>query len=58
MYAETRLDCIVQGHDAEKVLCMQKQENRLLTIKFNADTAAQMRWNFRPQQSGRELFFN
>ena len=25
MYAETRLDCIVQGHDAEKVVCMQKQ---------------------------------
>ncbi|XP_023326635.1 cytochrome c oxidase assembly protein COX11, mitochondrial [Eurytemora carolleeae] len=42
---------VVEGHDAEKVVCMQKQENRLLTIKFNADTAAQMRWNFRPQQS-------
>lgn len=38
------------GHDVEKVETMKKDEERLLTIKFNADTAAQMRWNFRPQQ--------
>jgi len=41
---------VVEGHDSEKVASMKKKEDRLLTIKFNADTAAQMRWNFRPQQ--------
>jgi len=40
---------VKEGHDAEKVETMKK-EDRLLTIKFNADTAASMRWNFRPQQ--------
>ena len=34
---------ISQGHDSEKVETMKKSEERLLTIKFNADTAAQMR---------------
>ena len=34
---------ISQGHDTEKVETMKKSEERLLTIKFNADTAAQMR---------------
>ena len=33
-----------QGHDVEKVETMKKDEERLLTIKFNADTAAQMRF--------------
>jgi len=42
---------VSEGHDTEKVTSMAKVEDRLLTIKFNADTAAQMRWNFRPQQS-------
>ena len=37
----------VQGHNTEKVEKMEKKEERLLTIRFNADTAAQMRWNFR-----------
>jgi len=41
---------VAEGHDTEKVATMEKNEDRLLTIKFNADTAAQMRWNFRPQQ--------
>ena len=35
---------VFQGHDVEKVETMQKTEERLLTIKFNADTAAQMRF--------------
>ena len=34
---------ISKGHDSEKVETMKKSEERLLTIKFNADTAAQMR---------------
>merc|ERR1712059_108117 len=41
---------VKEGHDTEKVASMEKDEDRLLTIKFNADTAAQMRWSFRPQQ--------
>jgi cytochrome c oxidase assembly protein Cox11 len=42
---------VKEGHDIEKVETMEKKEDRLLTIRFNADTAAQMRWNFRPQQN-------
>lgn len=30
---------------------MQKREDRILRIRFNADTAASMTWNFKPQQS-------
>ena len=41
---------VKEGHDTEKVETMVKSEDRLLTIRFNADTAAQMRWNFKPQQ--------
>jgi len=41
---------VKEGHDTEKVETMVKAEDRLLTIKFNADTASSMRWNFRPQQ--------
>jgi len=41
---------VKEGHDTEKVETMKKSEDRLLTIRFNADTAAQMRWNFKPQQ--------
>lgn len=29
---------------------MEKIKDRVLTIKFNADIGASMRWNFRPQQ--------
>jgi cytochrome c oxidase assembly protein subunit 11 len=29
---------------------MLPDENRVLRIKFNADTSATMRWNFRPLQ--------
>ncbi|XP_047490274.1 cytochrome c oxidase assembly protein COX11, mitochondrial-like [Penaeus chinensis] len=40
-----------QGQDAEKVEFMEKREDRILKIRFNADTAASMTWNFKPQQS-------
>lgn len=30
---------------------MQPIKNRVLKITFNADTAAAMQWNFKPQQS-------
>ena len=39
------------GHDAAKVETMSAVKHRPIKIKFNADTAASMRWNFRPQQS-------
>ena len=35
---------VKEGHDTEKVESMKKSEERLLTIRFNADTAAQMRY--------------
>ncbi|XP_054762923.2 cytochrome c oxidase assembly protein COX11, mitochondrial-like [Lytechinus pictus] len=39
------------GHDIEKVETMAPVRGRELVIRFNADTAASMRWNFRPQQT-------
>lgn len=37
-------------HDSEKVETMQRVEDRIIKIKFNADIGASMRWNFKPQQ--------
>lgn len=45
-----------KGHDKSKVEKMKANKDRVITVKFNADTAAQMRWNFRPQQSEVKLF--
>lgn len=39
-----------ENHDASKVENMKRVGNRVITIQFNADTAASMRWNFKPQQ--------
>lgn len=39
------------GHDASKIENMTAIKNRELTIKFNADIGASMRWNFKPQQT-------
>ena len=36
--------------DIDKVEHMEPVKDRLLTIRFNADTVASMQWNFRPQQ--------
>lgn len=36
--------------DGSKVESMKSVQTRPLTIKFNADTASSMRWNFKPQQ--------
>jgi cytochrome c oxidase assembly protein subunit 11 len=44
------------GHDTEKVATMTPKKDRVITVKFNADTAATMQWNFRPQQSEVKLF--
>lgn len=40
-----------RGHDRSKVSTMKKVEDRELTVNFNADKDAAMRWNFKPQQS-------
>ena len=39
------------GHDSEKVKTMQPNKSKIIKVSFNADTAAAMRWNFKPQQS-------
>lgn len=39
-----------ENHDAKKVENMKRVGNRIIKIQFNADTAASMRWNFKPQQ--------
>ena len=40
---------VKEGHDIEKVETMEPVKDRLLTIRFNADTAAQMRSVASPQ---------
>ena len=35
---------------------MKSNKNKLLTVRFNADTASSMQWNFRPQQSEVKLY--
>lgn len=37
-------------HDGSKVADMKARRERQFRIKFNADTGASMRWNFKPQQ--------
>lgn len=39
------------GHDIGKVETMSALKHRPITIKFNADIASSMRWNFKPQQN-------
>lgn len=41
---------ISEGHDTDKVENMEPITDRVITIQFNADRAASMRWNFKPQQ--------
>ncbi|CAG9771057.1 unnamed protein product [Ceutorhynchus assimilis] len=40
-----------QSHDGSKVEGMQVNQKRPIKIRFNADKAANMRWNFKPQQN-------
>ncbi len=42
---------VQKGHDTDKVATMARKRDRSVRIQFTADTAATMRWNFRPQQS-------
>ncbi|EZA61331.1 hypothetical protein DMN91_012870 [Ooceraea biroi] len=39
------------GHDASKVTTMSPIKDRKIKVKFSADTAASMKWNFKPQQT-------
>lgn len=41
---------ITQGHNIDLVEDMVPVRGRPISIRFNADTAASMQWNFRPQQ--------
>lgn len=44
------------GHDGSKVESMSAITHKPIKIKFNADTASSMRWNFRPQQNEITVF--
>ena len=37
--------------DSSKIEKMTAVKERLVRVRFNADTASSMQWNFRPQQS-------
>ncbi|KAK3612431.1 hypothetical protein CHS0354_032040 [Potamilus streckersoni] len=39
-----------KGHKTSKIETMQKVEDRVIKVMFNADVSASMRWNFKPQQ--------
>nr|CAG4644402.1 EOG090X0GO2 [Lepidurus arcticus] len=41
----------VAGHDTSKLESMKPNRNRIIRVKFNADTATSLTWNFRPQQT-------
>lgn len=38
------------GEDSDKIETMKAVKDRVITVRFNADTAASMTWNFKPQQ--------
>jgi len=42
---------VKKGADSSKVERMSPMKERLIRVRFNADTASSMQWNFRPQQS-------
>jgi len=44
------------GHGDDKVEKLKPNKERRITVRFNADTAATMQWNFRPQQSEVTLY--
>ena len=39
------------GDTGEKIEKMERKPERVLKIRFNADTSSTMQWKFRPQQS-------
>lgn len=44
------------GHDTSKIETMTAIKHRPILIRFNADTASSMRWNFKPQQNEITVF--
>jgi cytochrome c oxidase assembly protein subunit 11 len=42
---------VQKGHDSSKVVTMQPVRDRVIRIRFNADTASSMQWSFRPLQA-------
>lgn len=44
------------GHDTSKIETMAVIKHRPIRIRFNADTASSMRWNFKPQQNEITVF--
>jgi cytochrome c oxidase assembly protein subunit 11 len=42
---------VKKGHDATKVEAMKPVQSRILRVRFNADTASSMQWNFKPHQA-------
>lgn len=41
----------VKGHDTTKIEKMAPVKDRVISVRFNADVASSMQWNFRPQQT-------
>ncbi|XP_041362510.1 cytochrome c oxidase assembly protein COX11, mitochondrial-like [Gigantopelta aegis] len=41
----------VREENAEKISNMSMVDDRIIRVRFNADVASSMRWNFRPQQT-------
>lgn len=39
------------NHDSSKLRYVKPIKDKVINVKFNADTAATMQWNFKPQQS-------
>lgn len=46
------------GHDPLKVEHMKAVKDKELTIRFNADIGASMRWNFKPQQNEIKVYWS
>jgi len=42
---------VQRSRDSSKIEAMTPVKDRLIRVRFNADTAATMQWNFRPQQT-------
>ena len=53
---EVSLAATAVGHGDDKVEKLKPNKERRITVRFNADTAATMQWNFRPQQSEVTLY--
>ena len=46
----------MKDEQSEKVSNMSMVDDRVIRVRFNADVASSMRWNFRPQQTEVKVF--